>query len=152
MSAAAVMAGLVSVPLLVLVLLEIPRWAVFAFALIVPFALLMLAAIRPQSLIAAVGAALVVGFLLIAGMGITPMSEPRVLLHLAAILCLAALLIQVIRGIADRRLGVLWILASLLLSVPIGYFAGGLIGFHNLAMYCNFPPLGPGVSSYLCSG
>jgi hypothetical protein len=85
-------------------------------------------------------------------MGVTPMSEPRILLHLAAILCLAALLIQVIRGIADRRLRVLWILAALLLSVPIGYLAGGLIGFHNLAMYCNFPPLGPGISSYLCSG
>jgi hypothetical protein len=128
-------------------------WLVYAIALLViPFALLMLPVIWPRSLIAAMASALSVGSLLIWGVGMQPMSWPRFVIHLAAIVCLAALLIRMIRGIRARRFRELWILPSLLLGVPIGYLAAGLIGLHIVLQVCRFPLIGAELSSYLCSG
>lgn len=75
------------------------------------------------------------------------MSWPRLVMHLAAILCLAALVTQVIRGIVDRRFRVLWIVAGLLLGLPLGYLAAGLIGLHIVTQFC-----GGEILSILCSG
>ena len=131
---------------------EVFAYGAVSLGLVGSFVLLTIAAIRPRSLTAAMGAALTVGLLLMWGMGPTPGSWPRVLLHLAAVLCVAALLIQVIQGIRDRRWRVLWILAVLLLGLPIGYLAGGVLGLHIVLQYCRFPLLGPDISSILCSG
>jgi hypothetical protein len=98
------------------------------------------------------GAALTVGLLLLWGMTAMPGSWPRLLLHLAAVLCLVALLIQVILGIADRRWGLLWVLPFVLLGFGIGFLAGGLIGLHVVTQYCRFPLLSAEISSILCSG
>src|SRR5713101_6716035 len=128
-------------------------WLVYAIVeLLIPIGLLIPAVIRPRSLIAAMASALPVGFLLLWGVAAEPMSWPRVVIHLAAILCLAALLIRMIRGIRTRRFRELWILPSLLLGVPIGYLAGGLMGFHIVTQYCQLPLIGAALSSYLCSG
>ena len=127
-------------------------WALYAVSLLIPFALLVPAVIWPRSLVAAVVSALPVFFLVMWGVGATPMDWPRVLIHLAAILCLAALTIRMIRGIRSRRYRVLWILPSLLLGVPIGYLAAALLGLHIVSQFCDFPLIGPGVSGYLCSG
>src|SRR5438445_5892995 len=128
-------------------------WVVYAIVLfVVPFALLIAPVIRPRSLSAAIASALAVGLLLIWGVGATPMSWPRLVIHLAAILCLAAVLIRIIRGIRARRFRVLWILPSLLLGVPIGYLAAGLMGLHIVTQFCHFPLIGVELSSYLCSG
>ena len=131
---------------------EVFAYGAVSLGLVGSFVLLTIAAIRPRSLIAAMGAALTVGLLLMWGMGPTPGSWPRVLLHLAAVLCVVALLIQVTQGILDRRWRVLWILAVLLLGLPIGYLAGGVLGLHIRLQYCRFPLLGPDISSILCSG
>src|SRR4051812_15050788 len=67
-------------------------WVVYAVVLfIIPLGVLVPAVIWPRSVVAAVAAALVVGVLLIWGMSVQPMSWPRFLIHLIAILCLAAL-------------------------------------------------------------
>jgi hypothetical protein len=148
MGLAAVAAGLVGIYTVVLPILAHGRgWSaamialslLFGLAFLIPFALLTLAAIRPRSVPVAMGAALTVGFLLILGMGVEPMSLARVAIHLAAILALAALLIQVIQGISDHRLRVLWIVACLLLSLPIGYLSVGIIGLHIITQFCPFP-------------
>ena len=128
-------------------------WAVYTIPLlVVPFALLIPAVIRPRSVLAAVAAALTVGPLFILGMGVQPGTPPRLAIHLAAILCLAALVAQVVRGIVDRRLSVLWIVAGLLLGVAIGYLAAGLVGLHVTSQFCRIPLLGAELSSLLCSG
>src|SRR5437870_1337391 len=128
-------------------------WVVYAVPLlVVPFALLIPAVIRPRSVLAAVAAALTVGPLFILGMGIQPGTPPRLTIHLAAILCLAALVPHVVRDIVDRRLRVLWILAGLLLGVAIGYLAGGMMGLHIVTQFCRMPPLGAEISSIICSG
>jgi hypothetical protein len=76
-------------------------YAAITFGLVGSFVLLTIAAIRPRSLIAAIGAALTVGLLLVWGMSPTPGSWPRVGLHVAAVLCLVALLIQIAQGIVN---------------------------------------------------
>jgi hypothetical protein len=128
------------------------RTAAIMLGLLTSFGLFTLAVISPRSVIAAVGSALPVSLLLIWGMGATPMSWPRLPLHLAAILCLAATLIQVGQRIVDRRFGMLWTLAALLLGFPIGFVVGGLIGLHIWLQYCQLPLIGAAVSSILCSG
>lgn len=128
-------------------------WLVFAIPLLIlPFALLIPAVIAPQSIPAAVAAALTAGVLLIWGMSAPPMSLPRVAIHLTAILCLAALVAQVIRGIVDHRFRVLWIVPGLLLGLAIGFLAAGLMGLHIVTQVCHWPPLGAEISSILCSG
>ncbi|TMD48858.1 MAG: hypothetical protein E6I86_05110 [Chloroflexi bacterium] len=128
-------------------------WLVYTIVLLViPLALLIPAVIRPQSLIAAVAAALTIGFLLTWGLGGEPMSWPRLVIHLAAILCLAGLFIRMIRGIRARRFTELWILPGLLLGLPIGYLVAGLMGLHIVTQYCQFPLIGAELSSFLCSG
>jgi hypothetical protein len=128
-------------------------WLAYAVVMLaIPLALLIPAVIRPRSLIAAMASALPVGFLLLWGMGAEPMSWPRLVIHLAAILCLAALLIRMIRAIRARRFRELWILPSLLLGVPIGYLAAGLMGLHIVTRYCQLPLIGTELSSILCSG
>jgi hypothetical protein len=122
-------------------------WALYAILLLIPFALLIPAVIRPRSVVAAVAASLAVGVLLIWGITAPPLSWPRLVMHLAAILSLAALVIQVIRGLGDRRFRVLWIVAGLLLSLPLGYLAAGLIGLHIVTQSC-----GGEILSILCSG
>jgi hypothetical protein len=57
-----------------------------------------------------------------------------------------------IRGIRARRYRVLWILPVLLLGVPIGYLAAALMGLHIVSQFCDFPLIGPGISSHLSSG
>jgi hypothetical protein len=107
------------------------QWAVYVIPLFgLPLALLIPAVIRPRSVIAAVAAALTVGVLLIWGTSAQPMSWPRLLMYLAAILCLVALVLRVIRGIVDRDFRVLWIVPGLLLGFGIGYLAAGLMGLH----------------------
>jgi hypothetical protein len=158
MAAAATLVGLSAVLDVVLPMLsQLGRglnwlWAVYATALLIPFALLIPAVIRPRSVLAAVVAALPVGFLLMLGLNAEPMSLPRFAIHLAAILCLAALVLQVIRGIVDRRFRVLWIVLALLFGFIIGYLGAATLGFHIRSQFCNWPPFGPGISSYLCSG
>ncbi len=127
-------------------------WALYAVSLLIPLALLVPAVIWPPSIIAAMASALPVGFLFLWGVGAEPMSWPRLVIHLAAILCLVALLIRMIRGIRARQFRALWILPSLLLGVPIVYLAAGLMGLHILSQYCRFPMIGAEISSYLCSG
>lgn len=128
-------------------------WAVYAIpVLILPFALLIPSVIRPRSILAAVAAALPVGLLIILGLSAEPVSLPRFAIHLAAILCVAALVLQVIRGIADRRPRVLWIVLALLFGFIIGYLGAATLGFHIRSQFCNWPPFGPEISSYLCSG
>jgi hypothetical protein len=122
-------------------------WALYAILLLIPFALLVPVVIRPRSVVAAVAASLAVGLLLIWGFAAPPLSWTRLVMHLAAILSLAALVIQVIRGIGDRRYRVLWIVAGLLLSLPLGYLAAGLIGLHIVTQFC-----GGEILSILCSG
>ena len=80
------------------------------------------------------------------------MSWLRFAVHLAAILSLAALAIQVIRGIVDHRLKVLWIVPALLFGFVVGYLAAAYLGVHIRSQFCNWPILGPELSSYLCSG
>jgi hypothetical protein len=128
------------------------RPAAFAVGLLISVALLALPVVRPRSTIAAMGSALTVGVLLFWGLSAMPMSWPRYLLHLAAILAVAALLTRVIRGLRDGRLRVVWIVPCLLLGLPIGYLAGGVIGLHIWTQYCRFPLIGAEISSYLCSG
>ena len=166
MSMAAAVTGPVSVPYVVLPILALIGRGVdwraaalalltfwlFGFGLLTSFALFTLAVIRPRSVPAAMGSALPVSLLLIWGTGLIPMSPLRLLLHLAAILCLAALMIRVIRGIAEHRFRVLWILPCLLLSLPIGYLAGRLVGVHIMTQYCQLPLIGVELSSFLCSG
>ena len=127
-------------------------WALYGIVLLIPVALLIPAVIRPRSVIASMVAALAVGVLLIWGMSAQPMSLPRVVMHLAAILCLAALVSTVIRGVAGRRFRLLWIVPGLLLGLAIGYVGAGLIGLHIWTQVCNWPPLGREISSILCSG
>src|SRR2546429_9550062 len=80
-------------------------WVVYAVPLlVVPFALLIPAVIRPRSVLAAVAAALTVGPLLFLGMGIQTGTPPRLNVTLAAILCLAAMVRHVVRGNVERRL------------------------------------------------
>jgi hypothetical protein len=106
----------------------------------------------PRSVLAAAVAALPVGFLFMLGLEADPMSWLRFAVHLAAILSLAALVIQVIRGIGDHRLNVLWIVPALLVGLVVGYLAAVYLGFHIRSQFCNWPLLGPDLSSYLCSG
>ena len=127
-------------------------WLLYGAVLLVPVALLIPGVIRPRSVTATVVAALGVGVLLIWGMSFQPVSWPRLVIHLAAILCLGALVSTVIRGVAGRRFRVLWIVPGLLLSLPIAYLAAGLIGLHIVMQVCNWPPLGQEVSAILCSG
>jgi hypothetical protein len=127
-------------------------WLLYGVVLLIPVALLIPAVIRPRSVTVAVVAALAVGVLLIWGMSAQPVSWPRLVIHLAAILSLAALVSRVIRGVAGRRFRVLWIVPSLLLSLPIAYLAAGLIGLHIVMQACHWPPLGREISSILCSG
>src|SRR5256712_14197022 len=70
-------------------------WALYGIVLLIPVALLIPAVIRPRSVIASMVAALAVGVLLIWGMRAQPLSLPRVVMDLAAILCLAALVVNV---------------------------------------------------------
>jgi hypothetical protein len=119
---------------------------------ILPFALLIPAVMRPRSVLAAVAAALTAGILLIWGMTVQPQTLPRVAIHLAAILCLAALVSQLIHGVAAGRLRVLWIVPGLLLGFAMGYLAGGLMGLHIVTQFCRLPPLPAEVSSFICSG
>jgi hypothetical protein len=128
-------------------------WALYAIPLlIVPFALLIPAVMRPRSVVAAMAAALVVGGLVIWGMSVQPISWPRLIIHVAAILCLAALALRVIPGIVDRDFRVLWIVPALLLGFPIGYLAAGMMGLHVVTQVCHWPPLGAEISLILCSG
>lgn len=159
MAAAAGLLGLVAVVYIVPpVLSGLGResswlWAVYGIpVLILPFALLIPSVIRPRSILAAVVAALPVGLLLMLGLNADPTSLPRLAIHLAAILCLAALVLQVIRGIVDRRFRVLWILLALLFGFIVGYVGAATLGFHIRSQFCNWPPFGAQISSYLCSG
>ncbi len=127
-------------------------WAVDAIVLFIPFALLIPAVIRPRSVLAAAVAALPVGFLLILGISAEPVSLLRFAIHIAALLCLAVLVLQVIRGVVDRRFRVLWIVPALLFGFVMGYLAAATLGLHIRNQFCNWPPLGAGISSYLCSG
>ena len=127
-------------------------WILYGIVLLIPVALLIPAVIRPRSLVASLVAALAVGVLLILGMSAQPMSLPRIAMHLAAILCLAALGSRVIYGVAGRRYKVLWIAPSLLLGFAIAYVAGGMIRLHMVVQVCNWLPLGREISSILCSG
>ena len=127
-------------------------WALYGIVLLVPVALLIPAVVWPRSVTAAVVAALSVGVLLIWGMSFQPVSWPRLIIHFAAILCLAALVSNVIRGVAGRRFRLLWIVPGLLLGFAIGYVGAGLGGFHIWTQFCNWPPLGREISSFLCSG
>ena len=86
------------------------------------------------------------------GLEADPMSLSRFDIHIAAILCLVALLMRMIRGIFDHRFRVIWIVPALLVGLVIGYLAAATLGFHIRSEFCNWPLLGPGVSSYLCSG
>jgi hypothetical protein len=148
MAMAAAAAGFVGIYAVVLPFLAYGRgWSaalialslLFGLVFLIPVALLTLAAIRPRSVPVAVGAALMVGFLLVLGMGLEPASLARVAIHLAAILGLAALIVQALQGIADRRLRVLWIVLCLLLSLPIGFLSAGMIGLHIITQSCPFP-------------
>ena len=159
MAAAAALLGLVAVLYIVPPLLsDLGRvsnwpWLVYTIPfLILPFTLLIPAVIRPQSVLAAVAAALPVGFLFMLGLGAEPTSFPRFAIHLAAVLCLAALVAKVIRAIVDHRFRMLWIVATLLLGFAIGYLGAASLGFHIRSEFCNWPPLGVEISSYLCSG
>jgi hypothetical protein len=162
MAIAALATGFVTVQYAVLPIIDLigrglPWWTALVFGVFVlglggSFVLLALAAIRPGSVVLSMAAALTVGVLLLWGMSTEPGSSPRVLLHLAAILCLVALLIQVIQAVIDRRFRLLWILPLLVLGFPIGFLTGGLIGLHIVTQYCRFPLLGPELSSLLCSG
>jgi hypothetical protein len=126
--------------------------AVYALALLIPFALLIPAVIRPESVVAAVVASLPIGFLLMLGLNAEPMSLARFDIHLAAILCLVALVLRMIRGIVDHRFRVLWIAPALLVGLVIGYLSAATLGLHIRSEFCNWPLLGAEVSSYLCSG
>jgi hypothetical protein len=106
------------------------RFGIFALGLIGSFVLLALASIRLRSFAVAMASALTVGVLVIWGLSAPPGSPPRLLLLGAAILCLAALCIQMIKGVVDRRLRALWVLPFLVLGFPIGFFGGGAIGLH----------------------
>jgi hypothetical protein len=137
MATAAGLIALLAVPLTVPpILSELGQasnwlWLVFPIVLLgIPFALLIPAVIRPRSVIAAVAASLTVGVLLIWGTSAQPMSWPRLVMYLAAILCLAALVLRVIRGIVNRDFRVLWIVPGLLLGFPIGFLAAGLMRLH----------------------
>ena len=154
MATAAALVGLQAVLPILPQLVHESYWglALYALSLLIPFALLIPAVIWPRSIVAAMASALPVFYLVIWGVGAEPMSWPRVVIHLAAILGLAALTIRMIRGIRARRYRVLWILPSMLLGVPIGYLAAALIGLHIVSQFCDFPLIGPGISSYLCSG
>lgn len=121
--------------------------ALYAILLLIPFGLLIPVVIRPRSLVAAVAASLSVGVLLIWGITAPPLSWPRLVMHLAAILSLVALIMQVIRGVGAHQFRVLWIVAGLLLSLPLGYLAAGLIGLHIVTQAC-----GGEILSILCSG
>jgi hypothetical protein len=104
-------------------------WLVYTIVLLgIPFALLIPAVIRPRSVTAAVAAALTVGVLLILGTSAQAISWPRLVMYLAAILCLAGLVLRLIRGIVDHDLRVLWIVPGLFLGFAIGYLAAGLTG------------------------
>jgi hypothetical protein len=127
-------------------------WVVDAMLFLIPFALLIPTVIRPRSVVAAVFAALPVGFLLMLGLEADPMSLLRFAIHLAAIACLAALVLRLVRGIVDHRFAVLWVVPALLLGLVFGYLAAASIGFHIRSQFCNWPLIGPGLSSYLCSG
>ena len=127
-------------------------WILYGIVLLIPVALLIPAVIRPRSLVASLVAALAVGVLLIWGISAQPRSLPRIAMHLAAILCLAALGSRVMYGVAGRRYRVLWIVPSLLLGLAIAYVAGGMIRLHFVVQACNWPPLGREISSILCSG
>jgi hypothetical protein len=122
-------------------------WAEYAIILLTPIALLLPAVIRPRSVVAAVVAALPVGFLLMLGEAFMPMTWQRFAIHIAAILILVALVVRVIRGIAHRRFRVLWIVAALLLGSAIGYLAAVSLRFPIWEKFCGPEPL-----SILCSG
>ena len=127
-------------------------FGVFALGLLGSFALQTLAAIRPRSLVAAMGSAVTVGVLVIWGLSAQPGSPPRLLLHLAAILCLVVVVMDVIQAVVSRRLPLLWTLPALMLGFAMGFLAGGLIGLHIVTQHCRFSLLGPEISSILCSG
>jgi hypothetical protein len=127
-------------------------YAVFGLVLVASAALLIHAAVRPRSLVAAIGAALTVGLLGMWGLTATPGSWPRLLLHLATILCTVALATQIVQGIVHGRRCLLWLLPVMLLGFPIGFLAGGLIGLQIVTQYCQLPLLGAGIASVLCSG
>jgi hypothetical protein len=128
-------------------------WVAYAVVtLAIPAGLLIPFLVRPRSVVAGVVATVPVSFLLLVGMSMPPRSLPRLVIHLVAILCLAALLFRVIRGINEGRFQVLWIVPALPLGLIIGFLGAGLLGLHIVAQFCNWPPLGPGISSYLCSG
>lgn len=106
-------------------------WLPYTIVLLgIPFALLIPAVIRPRSVTAAVAAALAVGVLLLLGTTAQAISWPRLVMYLAAILCLAAVVLRLIRGIVDRDFRVLWIVPSLLLGFSVGLLAAGLMGLH----------------------
>jgi hypothetical protein len=86
------------------------------------------------------------------GLNAEPMSLSRFDIHLAAILCLVALVMRVIRGIVDHRFRMLWIAPALLVGLVIGYLSAATLGLHIRSEFCNWPLLGAEVSSYLCSG
>jgi len=127
-------------------------WAVYALALLIPFALLIPAVIRPQSVVAAVAAALPIGWLVMIGLNAEPMSLSRFGIHIAAILCFVVLVIRLIRGIVDHRFRVTWIVPALLVGLVVGYLAAATLGLHIRSQFCNWPALGAELSSYLCSG
>ncbi len=127
-------------------------WILYGIVLLIPVALLIPAVIRPRSLVASLLTALAVGVLLIWGISAQPRSLPRIAMHLAAILCLAALGSRVMYGVAGRRYRVLWIVPGLLLGLAIAYVAGGVIRLQIVTQFCDWPPLGPEISSILCSG
>ncbi|HVS05283.1 MAG TPA: hypothetical protein VHK65_03850 [Candidatus Dormibacteraeota bacterium] len=130
-------------------------WFVLVYAIVlfvIPFALLIPAAIRPRSVIAAVVAAPAVGMLLIVGMSVQPQSLPRLVIHLLAIFCLAALVVRVIQGVAARRLRELWIVPGLVVGFAIAYLAVGLLQLPIVLQFCHWPPFSTKISSILCSG
>jgi hypothetical protein len=125
---------------LLYVVIVIPVW-------FTPFGLLIPAIIWPRSVVAAAVAGLPVGFLLMLGENAQPMSWPRFAIHIAAILILAALVLRVSRGIADRRFRELSIVWTLFLGVTIGYLAAAYLGLHWREEFCGPEPL-----SLICSG
>jgi hypothetical protein len=125
---------------LLYVVIVIPVW-------FTPFGLLIPAIIWPRSVVAATVAALPVGFLLMLGENAEPMSWTRFAIHIAAILILAAVVLRVSRGIADRRFRELWIVWALFVGFTIGYLAAASLGLHIREQSC-----GPEILSILCSG
>jgi hypothetical protein len=119
---AAALAGVMAIPYALLVgQIGAARPRFVALGLLITFALLTIAFLRPQSGSAAPGSALAAGFLVVWGIaGAMSIGLP---LLVAATLTLAALLVQ---GVTERGSRLLWIVPCLLVGLVIGVLGGSL--------------------------